>query len=192
MNHARYDGRSTLAHDHAMLATAAQEASQLTRPRGLIGDEDDVFQAVHRIAARHDDLETPGQRLREIEATLRTTGTHASAVDAATARWTPEVVAAYYLGIAVGERRGTRGTPVTREHSRTQLPGMCCEGPEYGVRSYGEAGAFAFGDRVRFMSDTGQVVTGRVVKLNVKSVGLRTETGIYWRVSPRFLETVKA
>ena len=192
MSTAPQNGRSSLATDRDILASATLEASRLTRTRGLIGDEDDVFQAVHRIAARHDDLETPGQRLREIEATLRTTGTHASAVDAATARWTPEVVAAYYLGIAVGERRGTRGTPVTREHSRTQLPGMCCEGPEYGVRSYGEAGAFAFGDRVRFMSDTGQVVTGRVVKLNVKSVGLRTETGIYWRVSPRFLETVKA
>ena len=146
MSTAPQNGRSSLATDRDILASATLEASRLTRQRRLIGDEDDVFQAVHRIAARHDDLETPGQRLREIEATLRTTGTHASAVDAATARWTPEVVAAYYLGIAVGKRRGTRGTPVTREHSRTQLPGMCCEGPEYGVRSYAEAGAFAFGE----------------------------------------------
>ena len=43
------------------------------------------------------------------------------------------------------------------------------------------------GDKVSFSSDTGQKITGTILRLNRKSISLCAEDGHHWRVSPSFL-----
>ena len=93
--------------DRAILTDARSEAAEL-RNGVMIDDDDQVFQAIHRIAAKHHDLDREDAALERLDRMLpgevRQLG---CVVDVACNRWSPEVVAAYYLGIAVGsgERR---------------------------------------------------------------------------------------
>ena len=101
------DEDTTEVPDRAILADAEREAAELLdRIDGIMIDEDDhVFQAIHRIAAKHHDLDREDATVARLDTMLpgevRLLG---CVVDVACARWTPEVVAAYYLGIAVGSR----------------------------------------------------------------------------------------
>jgi uncharacterized cupredoxin-like copper-binding protein len=46
---------------------------------------------------------------------------------------------------------------------------------------------FAEGDRVSFTANDGTIKTGRVMRLNKKTVSLLTEDGQQWKVSPALL-----
>jgi hypothetical protein len=53
-----------------------------------------------------------------------------------------------------------------------------------------EALAFKEGDRVRFEGKKGVMVEGTVEYPNEKTVTVKTDVGLRWRVSPSFLEKI--
>lgn len=53
-----------------------------------------------------------------------------------------------------------------------------------------EANAFGVGDRVEFTDKWGKKQTGTVTKINQRTVSLDADTGVSWRVSPRFLTKI--
>ena len=55
------------------------------------------------------------------------------------------------------------------------------------MHRYEQMAAFRAGDRVSFMNDRGDVVSGIVVRFNHKSVTLHADNGERWRVSPGLL-----
>lgn len=55
------------------------------------------------------------------------------------------------------------------------------------ARSTVELAQFAEGDRVSFTANDGAVKTGMILRLNKKTVTLRTDDGHLWKVSPGFL-----
>jgi ribosomal protein L21E len=58
------------------------------------------------------------------------------------------------------------------------------------VRAHTTMLAFKIGDKVRFRTDTGEIVTGMLVRYNKKTVTVVEEKGRRWTVSPGFLEKV--
>ncbi len=55
------------------------------------------------------------------------------------------------------------------------------------ARSTVELAQFAEGDRVSFAANDGTVKNGMILRLNKKTVSLRTDDGHLWKVSPGFL-----
>lgn len=55
------------------------------------------------------------------------------------------------------------------------------------VRRYEQMAAIDPGERVSFTTDSGQIISGIVVRFNHKTVTVRTEDGLSWRVSPSLL-----
>jgi preprotein translocase subunit YajC len=55
------------------------------------------------------------------------------------------------------------------------------------VRRYEQMAALDPGERVSFTTDSGQIISGMVVRFNHKTVTVRTDDGMSWRVSPAFL-----
>ena len=55
------------------------------------------------------------------------------------------------------------------------------------ARSTVELAQFAEGDRVSFTANDGSIKTGMILRLNKKTVSLRTDDGHLWKVSPAFL-----
>ncbi len=51
---------------------------------------------------------------------------------------------------------------------------------------------FAEGDRVHFTTNDGSLIQGVVVRLNRKTVGLRSDDGRNWKVSPVLLRKTAA
>lgn len=49
---------------------------------------------------------------------------------------------------------------------------------------------FTEGDRVSFTDNDGSAKTGTILRLNKKTVSLRTDDGHLWKVSPTFLRKV--
>lgn len=47
--------------------------------------------------------------------------------------------------------------------------------------------AFYIGESVRFTTRSGELVTGKVTKINQKTIIVRTNTGTEWKVSPSLL-----
>ncbi len=47
--------------------------------------------------------------------------------------------------------------------------------------------AFYVGESVRFTTRSGELVTGKVTKINQKTINVRTNTGMEWKVSPSLL-----
>lgn len=47
--------------------------------------------------------------------------------------------------------------------------------------------SFYVGESVRFTTRSGELVTGKVVKINQKTITVRTDTGMQWKVSPSLL-----
>jgi len=47
---------------------------------------------------------------------------------------------------------------------------------------------FKFGNKVEFFTDEGERITGTVAKLNKKTVGIVTDDGERWNVSPSLLK----
>jgi ribosomal protein L21E len=58
------------------------------------------------------------------------------------------------------------------------------------LRAHSAMLAFKIGDRVRFRTDTGEMVTGMLVRYNKKTVTVVEERGRRWTVSPGFLQKV--
>jgi ribosomal protein L35AE/L33A len=48
--------------------------------------------------------------------------------------------------------------------------------------------AFYVGESVRFNTRSGELVTGKVTKINQKTIAVRTDTGMQWKVSPSLLK----
>jgi ribosomal protein L35AE/L33A len=48
--------------------------------------------------------------------------------------------------------------------------------------------AFYVGESVRFTTRSGELVTGKVTKINQKTIQVRTDTGMQWKVSPSLLK----
>ena len=58
------------------------------------------------------------------------------------------------------------------------------------IKSSAQA-SFRKGDKVRFTSSKGEVISGTVTRVNQKTVSMRCDDGIHgWRVSPTLLEKV--
>lgn len=55
------------------------------------------------------------------------------------------------------------------------------------VRRYEQMAALDSGEPVSFTTDSGKIITGVVVRFNHKTVTVRTEDGLSWRVSPSLL-----
>ena len=53
-----------------------------------------------------------------------------------------------------------------------------------------ELAVFNVGDVVKFSSRKGAQYQGVITQINKKSVGIKTDTGMNWRVSPSFLTKV--
>src|SRR5687767_1760349 len=49
---------------------------------------------------------------------------------------------------------------------------------------------FYFGDLVTFTTEDGRIIRGKIERFNQKSVSLKDERGLRWRVSPQFLKKV--
>lgn len=47
--------------------------------------------------------------------------------------------------------------------------------------------SFCVGQSVGFTSRSGELVTGKVTKINQKTINVRTNTGMEWKVSPSLL-----
>ena len=47
--------------------------------------------------------------------------------------------------------------------------------------------AFYIGESVNFANRSGQLITGKVTKINQKTIIVRTNTGMEWKVSPSLL-----
>ncbi len=47
---------------------------------------------------------------------------------------------------------------------------------------------FRVGQRVKFTTTDGRLITGVLTKYNRKSVGMVSDTGEQWKVSPSFLQ----
>lgn len=47
--------------------------------------------------------------------------------------------------------------------------------------------AFYIGESVRFTTRSDELVTGKVTKINQKTINVRTNTGMEWKVSPSLL-----
>jgi ribosomal protein L35AE/L33A len=47
--------------------------------------------------------------------------------------------------------------------------------------------AFYIGESVNFTNRLGQLITGKVTKINQKTINVRTNTGMEWKVSPSLL-----
>lgn len=47
--------------------------------------------------------------------------------------------------------------------------------------------AFYIGEPVSFTTRSGHPITGKVVKINQKTINVRTNTGMEWKVSPSLL-----
>ncbi len=52
--------------------------------------------------------------------------------------------------------------------------------------------SFAVGDAVWFVGKRGTIVNGKIVKVNQKTIGVATNYGEKWRVSPSLLKHCKA
>ncbi len=50
--------------------------------------------------------------------------------------------------------------------------------------------SFKVGDKVRFDAGYRGVITGRVTKVNQKTVSVKADTGMNWKVHPTFLSKV--
>lgn len=55
------------------------------------------------------------------------------------------------------------------------------------ARSTSQMGAFHIGDLVSFQTQDGQVIQGEVLRLNKKTVSIRTDDGQRWNVAPGLL-----
>lgn len=49
---------------------------------------------------------------------------------------------------------------------------------------------FRIGDTVRFNSKTRGIITGKISKINRKTIKVTTDSGMIWKVSPTLLEKV--
>ena len=47
--------------------------------------------------------------------------------------------------------------------------------------------SFYVGESVNFADRSGQLITGKVTKINQKTINVRTNTGMEWKVSPSLL-----
>ena len=53
-----------------------------------------------------------------------------------------------------------------------------------------QVNCFSVGDNVDFKAPDGRLIIGSVVRLNEKTVSVRSANGLHWRVSPGFLSKV--
>ena len=51
-------------------------------------------------------------------------------------------------------------------------------------------GSFKFGDKVRFDAGYRGIKTGKVTKINLKTVSVKTDDGMRWKVAPTFLTKI--
>ncbi|MDA3849706.1 MAG: hypothetical protein PF447_00370 [Spirochaetaceae bacterium] len=49
---------------------------------------------------------------------------------------------------------------------------------------------YNLGDRVEFETEDGRIIRGHIIKLNKKTVSLRTDEGAKWNVAPVFLRLI--
>lgn len=60
------------------------------------------------------------------------------------------------------------------------------------AKSTAQLAQFAEGDRVHFTTNDGSLIQGVVVRLNRKTVSLRSDDGLNWKVSPVLLRKTAA